>query len=119
MKLSEYRGEEALDLLADLIEPAGEIFGDAEFVKLIQSDAPKTTIVKTLLKNHKRSVIEILAAIDGVPAEDYSCNVLTLPLKVLEVINDKDLISLFQSQGQKTGAMSFGSAMANTEEKEE
>lgn len=118
MKLSEYKGEEALDLLADLIEPAGEIFGDSEFVKLIQSDAPKTTIVKALLKRHKKSVIEILAAIDGVPAEDYSCNVLTLPLKVLEVINDKDLISLFQSQGQTMGAMSSGSATANTEEKE-
>ena len=30
MKLSEYQGEAALDLLADLIEPAGEIMSEKE-----------------------------------------------------------------------------------------
>ena len=30
MKLSEYQGEAALDILADLIEPAGEIMSDKE-----------------------------------------------------------------------------------------
>ena len=30
MKLSEYQGEAALDILADLIEPAGEIMADKQ-----------------------------------------------------------------------------------------
>lgn len=118
MKLSEYKGEAALDLLADLIEPAAEIFGDKEFIAALQSGESKAKIVKTLLKTHKKSVVEILAAIDGVPADEYTCSVLSLPLKVLEIVNDSDLISLFQSQGQVMGATSFGSATENTEGKE-
>ena len=38
MKLSEYQGEEALDLLADLIEPAGEIMSDKEIGDLFKKN---------------------------------------------------------------------------------
>lgn len=103
MKLSEYRNEDALDLLADLIDPAAVIFGDPEVRKAVEKKEKKTVIIKKLIKNHKPEVIEILARLDGCEPEKYEVNVLTLPAKLLEIFNDKDLIDLFQSQGQKMG----------------
>ena len=37
MKLSEIKGERALEVLADLIEPVAEILGDKEIVAVLQS----------------------------------------------------------------------------------
>ena len=37
MKLSEYRDEAALELLADISEPAIEIFADKQLIELIKA----------------------------------------------------------------------------------
>lgn len=114
MKLSEYKNEAALDLLADIIEPATEIMADKEVYAVFQSNGKKMTAIKAAIKNHKSAVIEILAALDGVPVEDYECNVFTLPAKLVEILNDKELIEFFTLQGQTEGAKSSGSATENT-----
>ena len=101
MKISEYKNEEALDILADLIEPAGEIFSDKDFVKKIQSKkSNKMEIVKSLIKDHKKAIIEILAILDETPVDEYECNIFTLPIKILEILNDEELVKFFTSQGQ-------------------
>ena len=114
MKLSEYQGEAALDLLADLIEPAGEIMSDKEIGEVFKDNRFKA--IGMAIKNHKKAVMKILATMDGVPVEEYKCNVLTLPVKILELLNDPELIRLFQYQGQTGDANSSGSASVNTEE---
>ena len=98
-KLSDFQGEEALDLLADLIEPASEIMADPKMRELIEGKN-KGAIVKALIKNHKKQIIEILAIIDGVPVEEYKVNVFTIPLKLLDILNDKELVDFFTSQEQ-------------------
>ena len=98
MKLSEIKGEAALDLLADIIEPATEIMTDPNLQKLVKAKN-KGAIIKLLIKDHKKSIIEILAMIDGVPVDEYQVNVFTLPMKLLELLNDKDLMGFFTSQG--------------------
>lgn len=102
MKLSEIKGEAALDVLADLIEPAANILADEEIQKSVKSGEPKLLLVKKLLKSHKKEVIEILAILDGEEPETYKVSLLTLPAKLLEIINDPEIGSLFTSQGQKT-----------------
>lgn len=119
MKLSEFKGEDALDLLADIIEPAAEILSDKEIAEIYRSGGKKTALVKVAIKNHKKEVIEILAAMDGVPAEEYSCNVLTLPMKLLEILNDKELIQFFTSAVQTGGATSSTSPTETTEANEQ
>lgn len=114
MKLSEYRGEEALDILADMIEPAGEIMSDKEMVKMFKENRFKA--IGMAIKNHKKAVIQIMASIDGVPVDEYKCNVFTLPVKILEILNDPGLVQLFTSQGQMGDANSSGSASENIEE---
>ena len=114
MKLSEYKGEAALDLLADLIEPAGEIMSDKEIGEVFKKNRFKA--IGLAIKNHKKAVIQIMALSDGVPVDEYECNVFTLPIKLLKLLNDPDLIQLFTYQGQMGDANSSGSASENIEE---
>lgn len=114
MKLSDIKGEAALDALADLIEPAAEIMTDEQFVKCIRNNN-RVKAVKLVLKNHKQAIITIMAVLDGKKPEEYEVNILTLPAKLLEVLNDPDVMNLFQLQGTVT---SSGSAMENTEDEE-
>lgn len=116
MRLSDIKGEAALDVLVNIIDPASEIMADAELERLVKAKATKMEIVKTAIKNHKKAVIEILAALDGKDPKECKISVLTLPAKLLEILNDPELVSLFQPQGQTQ--TSSGSAMVNTEGKE-
>ena len=100
MKLSDIKGEQAIEAMADLMEPLAMIFADEEIQKSVKNDEPKLMLVKKMLKGHKREVIQILAILDGEKPELYEVNLLTLPRKLLEVINDPEVQSLFSSQGQ-------------------
>lgn len=116
MKLSEYKGEKALDVLADLIEPASVIMADKEVTELARSKKPVVQIVKPILKKHKKEVIEILAALDGEDPKTYvkKVGIFTLPAKFIEIFNDPELMSLFTLQGQNTEKTNSGSATENT-----
>lgn len=124
MKLSEYRGDDALEVLAELIEPAVEILADADIAAAWRDKNPNKTrgqkqlkAVSIAIKKHKEAVIAILAALDHETPDEYreKINVVTLPKKLLEVLNDKDLRNFFTSQEQTKGEPS-GSASASTEE---
>ena len=112
MKLSEYQGEAALDVLADLIEPAGEIMSDKEIGEVFKKNRFKA--IGMAIKNHKKAVMQIMATMDGVPVDEYKFNVFTLPLKILEILNDPELVQFFTCQGQMGDAKSSGSVSGNT-----
>lgn len=113
MKLSEYQGEAALELLADLIEPAGEIMSDKQIGDIFKENRFKA--IGLAIKNHKKAVMQIMAAMDGVPVDEYKCNVFSLPVKILELLNEPYLVQLFTYQGQTGDAKSSGSVSENTE----
>ena len=117
MKLSDLKGEAALDALADMLEPAAEIMTDADFVSLLRKNE-RLKAVQLLLKKHQKSVIEIMAATEGKTADEYEVNILTLPKKLVEVFNDPEVVSLFQLQSQKKDENFSGSAMENTKVEE-
>ena len=117
--LSEYKNEEAIELLADIMEPVSEILADEEVKNTYRSGANKVTLVKVILKHHSKQVVDILAVLDGVPREEYECNAITLPVKLLELLNDKELVDFFQSQGQNLDVEFSGSATENIDETEE
>lgn len=116
MKLSDYKGDDALELLADILEPASEIIADKEIKELWAGKAPMLKVVKVALKNHKAAVTEILARLDGEDPETYEVGVLTLPMKLLQLLSDKELLSVFQLQAQNLAEDISGSAMENIEE---
>lgn len=117
MKLSEYKNEDALDLLCDILEPTAEIFADKELATAVKSNCSTIKAVTIAIKNHKAEILQILARLDGIPVEEYSCNIATITQKLLEIVNDKELVDFFSSQGQKMEEISSTSATASTKGK--
>lgn len=117
MNLHEIKGEKALDVLAELIEPATAIIADKEISELMRGGKTMKAVSRAL-KEYKPQVIEILAALAGETPEEHKqkITILSLPVTLLRLFNDPDVAELlFQSQGQMTGATSFGPATENTE----
>ena len=116
LKLSEIRGEAALDVLADIMEPAVEIMTDKD-VKTLFRAKKKVEAIALMIKNHKRATIAIMAALNQKSVDEFMAevNIITLPLTILNIMNDPDLASLFTSQGLKKPETDSGSAMENTE----
>ena len=114
MKLSDYKGEEALDLIVELLDPITKIMSDKQIADAYQK-VSKLEAIKIAIKNHKTEVIEILAILDGEDPKEYEVNIFTLPVKILQILNDPELIKLFGSQGQTGGAKSSGSVLENIE----
>ncbi len=113
MKISEIKGEKALEVVADLIDPISAIVADDVFKKLIKED--KKQGIKHLLKNHPKTVISILAIINGENPDTYEPQLIALPKILLDLFNDPDIMNLFGLQSQNTELASSGSAMENIE----
>lgn len=128
-KLSEIKGEEAFDILAELVEPIANIAADKKAAELFGvRDLPEgmtiaefvihrlKTAVPALMRNHKEDIVTVLSALSGVSRDEYFAN-LTLPT----VINDfSDLMTdpifnAFFTTPQSMGKSS-GSASANITE---
>lgn len=130
MKLSEIKGERAIDVIADLIEPIARIAEDKDAAKLFKRErCPKgesarsflmkriRTSVPVLLREHKNELIEIMATLQGVTTESYaeSLSVPKLIADVFSMLNDVELLSLF-GLAQTTEETSSGAAQDNTQE---
>lgn len=114
MKISEIKGERALEVIADLIDPISEMLKDEEFKAVVKSD-DRTKAIKYLLKTHKRNVLIILALINGENPDTYEPTLVSLPVMLMDLLNDPDVAILFGLQSQNTVTASFGSATENTE----
>lgn len=93
-KLSEIKGEEALDVLAEIIEPAAQIFTDENVKKALKSES-RIKAAKIILKDHKKAILTLMAALEETPVEEYKPTLLALPALILGVLNDPELQSLF------------------------
>lgn len=114
MKFDELKNEQAIEALVDMFDPIVEIASDDKVISAARSDN-RLLMVKVILKDHARAVFEVMAASEGIPVDEYECNMLTLPAKLLELFNRPEFGFLFQSQGQKMDETSFGSATESTE----
>ena len=116
-RLSDYQGEAAIDLWADIMDSASVIIQDEEFQKKART-APKIVLAKEMLKSHSKEVCDILLRIDDTPINGI--NVLTRLVVILSEIGENpEMASFFGMQGQIEQNESSGSAMESTEEKEQ
>lgn len=113
-KLSEIRGEDALDILADIISEVSVVFTDASFVEIARHGS-KLDVVKKLLKDHKAETLHVMALLEGIPVDKYNPSIIELPMSLMSLLNDPDLVQLFHSAETVT---SSGSATVNTEDAE-
>ena len=128
-QLSEIKGERAFDVLAELVDPvtniaqdktAAELFGRrqlpegmtvAEYIiKRLRGALP------TLLKNHKKDLVKILATLSDMSEKEYT-EQLTLDgvLLDLSTLITDPVFNAFFTTPQST-EKSSGSASENTEE---
>lgn len=112
MKLSEIRGEAAIDAIADIIDPVMDILADEEIQAEIKSGKPRTMLVKPILKKKKKEILTILAILNGEEPATFNPNLIQLPIMLLGLLNEidenKELADLFQSQRQMKEGVSFG-----------
>ena len=107
MKLSELKGERAVEVLADLIAPIANIVDDQKNLQLFRFEKREGETdreaglrdfkekIPNLLKTHKQDVLAILCAVNGANPEDMSLT--DIVEGVVELANDKDFQSLFLS----------------------
>ena len=113
-KLSDYQGEEAIELWADLLEPITKILGDPEIAKVYKSGKPPFLIAKEILNLHGEEAINILTRIDPTPVNGL--NAVTRIVEIfVEVKGSPELQGFLADAGQvKTMNESSGFATANT-----
>lgn len=110
MKLSDIKGERTFDVIAEIIEPIANIAADKEAASVfVRKPLPEgmtarefvmqriKASIPVLMKNHKSDLITILAAIEGVTAEEYeaSLNLVKLSKDAVELLNDEAFKAFF------------------------
>lgn len=107
MKLSELKGERAVEVIADLIAPITNIARDADNLKLFHNKlndgetAREAGIrlfkerIPVLVKTHKTDILDIISAVDGRNADEMS--ILDIVNNLVDLSNDKEFMSFFLS----------------------
>lgn len=116
-KLSDYKGEEAIELWADLLEPLTVILQDVELINGMKEGKPKLILAKIMLKNHSAEVYEMLERIDPEPLDGL--NILVRLISLLSEMAENESVSAFFGFAglAKTDSESSGSVTEITEEK--
>ena len=124
--LTDVKGEAALDLIANIIEPISVLAAD-DTVKTLLSEVTDDTnsagalmkFVTYILREHKKEVLQILAATEGKRPEDCDFTIKSLFVEVNNLIHmiteDEELADIrdFLSElSTKDLEISSGSAMA-------
>ena len=117
-RLSDYEGEEAIELWCDLADPMIEIVGDKKIAGMLRARKPKVFIAKEIIKEYRKEAAQILLRIDDTPI-----NGLNLLIRLAELLNeigkDPTIQSFFGSSAEeKKEATVSGSAMENIEAEE-
>ena len=117
-KLSDYKGDEAIELWADLLEPLTVILSDDNVREAIQSGKPRAVIAKEILKSHSKDATEILLRIDPEPIDGL--NIVLRLVALLADVGQNDEIKTFFgfAEQAKTELEPSGSVTENTEVKE-
>ena len=110
MRLSDIKGERTFDVIAEIIEPVANIAADKTATELFAKKVCPEGVTPhefaagrlkkaapVLLKEHKRDLMHIMAAIEGVPVEEYEANLNLVKLMndAVELLNDDAFKALF------------------------
>ena len=126
MRLSDIKGERAIEVIGELIDPIANIAEDKEAMDIFQReklpegmDAKAFVVARlrkglpVLLKKHKGDIVSILAALEGVTAAEYAA---TLDLRkvvkdLTELLTDEEFLTFFISEqsGKPSGSVTASS----------
>lgn len=115
-RLSDYQGEDAIELWADLLDPISDILTDAEVAKVVKSGQPPISIAKTILKNHKESAAQVLLRIDPEPLDGL--NIIMRLVVILSEIGQRSELRAFFGYAEQARSEYSGSVTESTEANE-
>ncbi len=110
MRLSDFRDEQALEVIAKLLEPVGAIAANER--NAAARSGGVFGFASALLHNNPREVMAIFAILNGEEPEAYHCSASTVLFDLVELLNDPELLALFGLRSRT--AASSGSVSANT-----
>ena len=114
-RLSDYQGEEALELWSDLLDPISDILTDTEVAQETKAGNPPIVIAKTILKKHKEAALKILLRIDPEPLDGLNI-IMRLVALLAEIGGRSELKSFFGYAAQENvESESSGLATESTE----
>lgn len=127
MKLSELKGERAVEVIADVIAPITNIALDDKLqlfsAEKQEGETKREAAVRdfkvkipNLLKTHKADILAILCVINDVKADDLS--VVDIIGGIMELLQDQDFVSLFLSVVSPVGQTQPGESSAIAEHSE-
>ena len=115
MKITDFKGVEAVDVLADIMMPVANIVSDEDFKAYIGAgDKTGMQIAVYILKNHQNDVLDMYEPLMKESKEEATPT--KLIRLVLDIASDPDISSLFIMQGQSEALTPSGSATENTED---
>lgn len=101
MKLSEIKGDRALEVIADIMNPISNLLSDPETKKALKNTGkePVIKILPQIIKTHKTDIYKIFAILDGVTVEEYakSANMVKIIQDFSDVVMDESIQTLFTS----------------------
>lgn len=119
MSLFDYENEDAVEVLADMFEPAAVICADQILQAMVKNNKPPIMIATHILKNYPKQIVAIFAASEHTPVSEYHITIPKMIQKLLALVNDKEMKSFFTSQAQMAEPMHSGEPTENTEGKEQ
>ena len=115
MRLSEFKDEKAIEVVADLLEPIYNIVSNEANAEAKDEAKDKGVLpfAAAMLKNSAKDVMAMLAILDDKDPKEYHCNAATVLGDIVNMLSDDELLQLFGLQSETL--TSAGSASANTE----
>lgn len=109
MKLSDFKDEKAIEVVANLLTPITSIAKNKD-----NRDAKEKSVyafAQSVLLNNAKDVMAIFAILNDEDPESYHCTAATVLADTIELFTDPDMLSLFGLQSQTS--TSSGSASMN------
>ena len=126
--LTDFKGEAALDLVANIIEPVSVLVADEKVKDMISGELDGVGIAKLtsyLLKEHKKEILEILAATEGKKPSECEFTLKSLFVDVNNLVKmiteDEEMADLrdfFSGLTQKDSTTSSSDVTETTQETE-
>lgn len=113
-KVSDIRGKDAIDLLADLIDPVIDIMSDKMLAE-VYSKGRNADVAKYIMKNYSDQILLIMALIEGEDPNEYQPSPADIVINIMQILNDPVFSQFFTSQAQSMVEASSGSVMQSTE----
>lgn len=110
MKLSEFKDEKAVEVVAKLLVPIGRIVSNKDNAKA--RGGTQLEFASAILANNPADVKDMLAILNDADPAEYHCTAATVIFDTMNMLADEELLQLFglqrQTQTSSTSASESG-----------